>query len=91
MTRTRRLSSTNSSIQLQDRHLQRNGGDIRPQLKKMGSGKGNWGSLYDEISLSDEFGISSNGSGNGENESKIQVLDETAFNQARRLSVTGMN
>ncbi|ORX62683.1 hypothetical protein DM01DRAFT_1003459 [Hesseltinella vesiculosa] len=37
-----------------DRHVARNGADIRGTVKKAGAGHGNWGSYADEIAIVEE-------------------------------------
>ncbi|KAJ3097894.1 hypothetical protein HDU97_004472 [Phlyctochytrium planicorne] len=74
MTRTRRTSSGNLTF---DRHLQRNGGDVKVTTKKNGYGSYNWGS-FEDFDLDYELSRSP--------DSKIKILDESQFKAVKEMA-----
>ncbi|KAJ3117302.1 hypothetical protein HDU96_007208 [Phlyctochytrium bullatum] len=79
MTRTRR-TSYQDGITFHDRHLQRNGGDVRIRVKKDGAGPYNWGAFdeFDSDYLDYEMSPSY--------ERKIQILDENKFKTFKEMT-----
>ncbi|KAI8846776.1 hypothetical protein BC829DRAFT_418912 [Chytridium lagenaria] len=95
MTRTRRISGQGSALTFHDRHLQRNGGDVRGTVKKNGSGSYNWGSHWDDLDPSfysshddlDFLDMDSSAEMLGKSpETKIQVMDESKFKMVKEMA-----
>ncbi|KAI8074043.1 hypothetical protein BC940DRAFT_289860 [Gongronella butleri] len=63
-----------------DRHVARNGADIRGTMKKNGAGQGNWGSYEDEFSFVDEDAHAPT----AQSRQKLQLVDEETFQSLRQ-------
>ncbi|KAJ3203342.1 hypothetical protein HDU67_010242 [Dinochytrium kinnereticum] len=79
MTRTRRISYQGSSA-FHDRHLQRNGGEVKGTIKKNGAGHYNWGSPYDDLEDMIDYDV------DRAPETKIQVMDENRFKIVKEMA-----